>query len=166
MAADAAAPEDRDDGRGTRTGVVIVILAVIVGLILLTKGYDSATSAVAPAGESGSKSTITVTTTTTLVSNPPAAVKVKAVNATNVQGLATKTRERLQAVGYTQVTVGDSPKPQERTTVYFVAGSEGDAQAVAKALGLNADQVLLVPEPPPVDLAGASVLVMAGLDLS
>ena len=145
---------------------MIVILAVIVGLILLTKGYDSGTSAVAPAGESASKSTITVTTTTTLVSNPPAAVKVKAVNATNVQGLATKTRERLQAVGYTQVTVGDSPKPQERTTVYFVAGSEGDAQAVAKALGLNADQVLLVPEPPPVDLAGASVLVMAGLDLS
>ncbi len=145
---------------------MIVILAVIVGLILLTKGYDSGTSAVAPAGESASKSTITVTTTTTLVSNPPAAVKVKVVNATNVQGLATKTRERLQTVGYTQVTVGDSPKPQERTTVYFVAGSEGDAQAVAKALGLNADQVLLVPEPPPVDLAGASVLVMAGLDLS
>ena len=72
----------------------------------------------------------------------------------------------MQAVGYTQVSVGDSPKPQERTTIYYVAGSEGDAQAVAKALGLNADQVLLMPEPPPVDLAGASVLVMAGLDLS
>jgi len=166
MADDTAASEDRDEGRGARIGVVIVIVAVIAGLLLLTKGYDTGSSAIEPSSESGAKPTVTVTTSTTLVSNAPAAVKVKAVNATNVQGLATKTRERLQAVGYTQVSVGDSPKPQERTTIYYVAGSEGDAQAVAKALGLNADQVLLIPEPPPVDLAGASVLVMAGLDLS
>lgn len=166
MTADTPAADDRDDGRGTRAGVVIVIVAVLVGLLVLTKGYGSGGSEIVPPSESASKSTVPVTTSTTLVSNSPASVKVKAVNATNVQGLATKTRERLQSVGYTQVTVGDSPKPQERSTVYYAVGSEGDAQAVAKALGLNADQVLLMPEPPPVDLAGASVLVMAGLDLS
>lgn len=166
MTADTSAPDDHDDGRGTRTGVIIVVVAVVLGLILLTKGYGSGSSEIAPPTESSSNTTIVSTTTTTLVGNPPASVKVKAVNATNVQGLATKTRDRLQATGYTQVSVGDSPKPQERTTVYYVAGSEADGQAVAKALGLNADQVLLIPEPPPVDLAGATVLVMAGLDLS
>lgn len=166
MTTDTPAPEDRDSGHGTRTGVIIVAIAVIVGLVLLTKGYDSGRSEVRPPSESSSNTTVVVSTTTTLVSNPPANVKVKAVNATNVQGLATKTRDRLQAAGYTQVSVGDSPKPQEKTTVYYVAGSEADGQAVAKTLGLNSDQVLLLPEPPPVDLAGATVLVMAGLDLS
>lgn len=166
MTADTPAPEDHDDGRGTRTGVIIVVVAVVVGLILLTKGYGSGPSEISPTSESSSQTTVVVSSTTTLPSNPPAGVKVKAVNATNVQGLATKTRERLQVAGYTQVSVGDSPKPQEKTTVYYAPGSEADAQAVARALGLNADQVLQMPEPPPVDLAGATVLVMAGLDLS
>lgn len=160
------APDDQDSGRGTRTGVIIVVVAVIIGLILLTKGYGSSHSEVSPANESSSKTSVVVSTTTTLVANAPASVKVKVVNATNVQGLATKTRDRLQTVGYTQVSVGDSPKPQEKTTVYYTAGSEADGQAVAKALGLNADQVLQMPDPAPAELAGATVLVMAGLDLS
>lgn len=166
MTADAPASDDQEHGHGTRTGVIIVVVAVVVGLILLTKGYGSGQSEVSPGGQSSSNTTVVVSTTTTVVANPPASVKVKVVNATNVQGLATKARDRLQGVGYTQVTVGDSPKPQERTTVYYVAGSQGDGQAVAKALGLNLDQVVQIPEPPPTELVGATVLVMAGLDLS
>ena len=166
MTADTPAPDDYDNGRGTRTGVIIVAVAVLVGLILLTKGYGSGQSEVSPSTENSSKTSVVVTTTTTLVANAPASVKVKVVNATNVAGLATKTRDRLQAAGYTQVAVGDSPKPQEKTTVYYAVGSEADGQAVGKALGLNADQVLQMPEPPPAELAGATVLVMAGLDLS
>lgn len=159
-------PAADDQSHGTRTGVVIVVVAVLLGLILLTKGYGSGSSEISAPGQSSSDTTVVVSTTTTLVANPPASVKVKVVNATNVQGLAVKARDRLQGVGYTQVTVGDSPKPQERTTVYYVAGSQGDGQAVAKALGLNLDQVLQTPEPPPAELVGATVLVMAGLDLS
>ncbi len=166
MTADTPAPDDQDHGHGTRTGVVIVVVAVVLGLILLSKGYSSGRSEISTPGQSPSKTAVVVSTTTTLVGNPPASVKVKVVNATNVQGLATKTRDRLQGVGYTQVTVGDSPKPQERTTVYYVAGSQADGQAVVKALGLNPDQALQIPEPPPAELAGATVLVMAGLDLS
>ena len=166
MTTDTTANDDPEDGRGTRTGVVIVVIAVVLGLILLAKGYDSKQSEVGPSSQSPAKTSIVETTTTTLVGNPPASVKVKAVNATNVQGLATKTRDRLQSVGYTQVTLGDSPKPQERTSVYYATGSEADGRAVARALGLNADQVLQMPDPPPAELAGATVLVMAGLDLS
>jgi len=159
-------PAADDHGHGTRTGVVIVVVAVLLGLILLTKGYSTRPSEISAPGQGLSKNAVTESTTTTLVGNPPASVKVKVVNATNVQGLATKTRDRLQAVGYTQVPVGDSPKPQERTTVYYVAGSQADGQAVVRALGLNLDQALQIPEPPPVELAGATVLVMSGLDLS
>ncbi|CAB4611996.1 MAG: hypothetical protein F2607_07535 [Actinobacteria bacterium] len=165
MTTDTPAPDDQENDRGTRTGVIIVVVAVVLGLILLTKGYGPGQSEVSPAGQSSSKTTVVVSTTTTLAANAPASVKVKVVNTTTVQGLATKTRDRLQTAGYTQVAVGDSPKPQEKTTVYYVAGSEADAQAVAKALGLTADQVLQMPDPPPAELAGATVLVMAGLDL-
>jgi hypothetical protein len=159
-------PAADDQSHGTRTGVVIVVVAVLLGLILLTKGYSSGSSEISAPGQSPSKTAVVESTTTTLVGNPPASVKVKVVNATNVPGLAIKTRDRLQVVGYTQVSVGDSPKPQERTTVYYVAGSQADGQAVVKALGLNADQALQIPEPPPAELAGATVLVMSGLDLS
>jgi hypothetical protein len=160
-----AAPDDQEPDRSTRTGVIIVVVAVVLGLILLTKGYGSGQSEVSSSTESSSKTSVVVTTTTTLVANAPASVKVKVVNTTTIQGLATKTRDRLQAAGYTQVAVGDSPKPQEKTTVYYVAGSEADAQAVAAALGLSADQVLQMPNPPPAELAGVTVLVMAGSDL-
>jgi hypothetical protein len=92
-------------------------------------------------------------------------VKVRVVNTTTISGLAANTRQRLQTAGYTQVAVGDTPNPQEKSAVYYVAGSEGDAQAVATALGLAPEQVLAMPNPPPAELAGATVLVMAGADL-
>jgi hypothetical protein len=159
------APDDQQSDHGTRTGVIIVVIAVVVGLILLTKGYGSGQSEVSPAGQSSSNTTVVVSTTTTLVANAPASVKVKVVNTTTIPGLATNTRQRLQTAGYTQVAVGDTPNPQEKTTFYFVAGSEGDAQAVATVLGLAPEQVLAMPNPPPAELAGATVLVMAGADL-
>lgn len=166
MTTDTPAPEDQHNDHGTRTGVIIVVIAVVVGLILLTKGYGSVQSEVSPAGQSSSNTTVVVSTTTTLAVNAPASVKVKVVNTTTVQGLATNTRQRLQTVGYTQVAVGDTPNPQEKTAVYYLPGSEGDGQAVATALGLAPEQVLAMPNPPPAELAGATVLVMAGLDLS
>ena len=165
MTTDTPATDDQQNDHGTRTGVIIVVIAVVVGLILLTKGYGSGQSEVSPGGQSSSNTTVVVSTTTTLAVNAPASVKVKVVNTTTIPGLATNTRQRLQTAGYTQVTVGDTPNPQEKTTVYYVAGSEGDGQAVATALGLAPEQVLAMPNPPPAELAGATVLVMAGADL-
>ncbi len=165
MTTDTPATDDQQNDHGTRTGVIIVVIAVVVGLILLTKGYGSGQSEVSPGGQSSSNTTVVVSTTTTLAVNAPASVKVKVVNTTTIPGLATNTRQRLQTAGYTQVAVGDTPNPQEKTTVYYAAGSEGDGQAVATALGLAPEQVLAMPNPPPAELAGATVLVMAGGDL-
>ena len=166
MTADAPAPDDLDEGRRARTGVIIVVVAVVIGVLVLAKGYGPGTSAISNPGGGAGATTIVQTTTTTVVANAPAIVKVKVVNAANVENLATKTRERLQAAGYTQVAVGDATKTQVQTTIYYQPGSQGDAQAIAKVLGFNADQVLQMPAPPPAELAGATVLVMAGTDLS
>jgi hypothetical protein len=88
------------------------------------------------------------------------------VNATSTQGLATKVRDILQSRGYTQVALGDAPTPQLTTDIFYTAGAQADAQAVARALGLNASVVKPMPEPPPVSPGDATVLVMAGVDLT
>lgn len=163
MTAETPGPAGPD--RVSRAGVVIVVVAVIIGLILLTKGYGAHESEVDGAGSSTPKTTVVQTSTTTIVGNPPASVKVKVVNATNTVGLATRTRDMLQVRGYTQVSVGDSPTAQERTTILYTPGAEADAQNVAKALGLDASAVQPMPEPPPVSPGDATVLVMAGLDI-
>ncbi|MEX1218650.1 MAG: LytR C-terminal domain-containing protein [Acidimicrobiales bacterium] len=166
MATDTPASDDLDEGRRARNGVIIVVAAVVVGLLLLTKGYGSGSPEISERTDGGASAAIVVeTTTTTLLTNPPASVKVKVVNAANIQNLATKTRERLQVAGYTEVLVGDASQVQDRTTIYYQPGAQGDAQAVAAVLGFNADQVLQMTAPPPAELAGATVLVMAGTDL-
>jgi hypothetical protein len=152
--------------RGNGAGIVVVVLAVVIGLIVLTKGYGSARSEVGPPTTSKATTTVIESTTTTIAGNPPAEVKVKAVNATSTQGLATKTRDMLQARGYTQVAVGDAPTPQLSSEVFYTAGAQADAQNVARALGLNLDVVKPMPEPPPVSPGDATVLVMAGVDLT
>jgi hypothetical protein len=49
--------------------------------------------------------------------------------------------------------------------VLYAEGAQGDAEAVAAALGLGTAAVQAMPNPPPVTLDGAVVLVLAGPDL-
>jgi hypothetical protein len=158
-------PDPPASSRGKRAGVVVVLLAV-VALIVLTKGYGDARSEVGPASTTKTTTSVVESTTTTLAGNLPADVKVKVVNATSTQGLATKTRDTLQSRGYTQVALGDAPTPQLSSEIFYMAGAQADAQAVARALGLDPAAVKPMPEPPPVSPGDATVLVMAGVDLT
>ena len=164
MAAAAPAP-----GRENAVGIALIVGAVLIGLLLLVKGYDSEGGVVA---ESTSVETTTTTvpvetTTTTLPSKAPAEVVVKVANASGnpANGLAGKTRTTLQGKGYTQISVTDAPSAVTSTQVLYVAGAQGDAQAVATALGLSVDAVQPMTTPPPVALGEATVLVLAGPDL-
>ena len=157
--------ESREAARASRTGIAIVVVAVLIAIVVLAKGYGSAHSEVS-SGSASKATTTTIVTTTTLASKPPADVKVKVVNATNTQGLAGKVRDTLQGRGYTQIALGDSTTKQLQTDVFYVAGSQAEAQAVARALGVGAANVRPMPEPPPVSPGDATVLVMAGVDLA
>ena len=46
------------------------------------------------------------------------------------------------------------------------AGYEADAAALAAAIGVPAESVTAMPDPPPLDLTGAQILVMLGPDLA
>lgn len=166
----AAAPAPAS-GRDNAVGIALIVGAVLIGLLLLVKGYDSEGGVVA-AKPSATVSTTTTapaetTTTTTLPSKAPAEVVVKVANASGTpsNGLAGKTRTTLQGKGYTQISLTDAPSAVTKTQVLYVEGSQGEAQAVATALGLPVDAVQPMTSPPPVSLGTATVLVLAGPDL-
>ena len=155
-----------DEDRASRSGIAIVIVAVVVALIVLGKGYGPFRSEVSTGSDTPRTTTTIATTVTTLASKPPAEVKVKVVNATSTQGLAGKVRDTLNGRGYTQVTLGDASNKQLQSDVYYLPGSEPEAQAVARALGVNAANVRPMPDPPPVSPGDATVMVLAGVDLA
>lgn len=161
---DDAAPHDAS--RTSRSGIVIVVVAVVIALLVLGRGYGSARTEVDGNTASPQATTTIVTTTTTLPGRPPAEVKVKSVNATTTAGLAGKVRDMLNAKGYTQVALGDATTKQVQSDVFYLPGYEGDAQAVAAALGITAANVRPMPDPPPVSPGDATVMVMAGSDLA
>jgi hypothetical protein len=161
-------------GRSDALGIALIVGAVLIGLLFLVKGYDAESGVVAQDDKASSQSTTTTTapveqtTTTTLLTNPPAQVQVKVANASGTpsNGLASKTRTTLQGKGYTQISITDAPSAVTATQVLYVAGSEGDAQAVAAALGLPATAVQPMTNPAPVTLGSSTVLVLAGPDLA
>ena len=157
-------------GRDNAVGLALIVGAVLIGLFLLVKGYDTEGGVVAEDKVSTETTTTTApvesTTTTTVAAKPPADVVVKVANASGQSGVASSTRTTLQGKGYTQVSVGDAPSIVTSTQVLYVEGAQADAQAVAAALGVDAAAVAPMPAPPPVALGDAIVLVLAGPDLA
>jgi LytR cell envelope-related transcriptional attenuator len=163
----------RSAGANALRGAGLLVVAVVLGVILLNR-TDSGNPFDQPvvAGSSrGSHTTTTValpveTTTTTAPLRPPAQVKVLAANGTSVKGLAGQVKDKLTAAGYNALAPTDtSAKPVVASAVYFTAGFDHEAAAVAVLLGLPATAVKPMPAPPPVAaLQGANVLVVIGQD--
>ncbi len=167
MAPDAPGPAR--GGRDDLVGIVLIVVAVLIGILLLVKGYDEEGGVVAtsePSGEVSSTTTTEPVLPTTLPSNAPADVSVLIANASGIGGAAGATQETLNAAGYTTTRTANAPSVVPSTQVLYVEGSQGDAQAVATALELDATVVQPMPEPVPLALEGATVLVLVGPDLS
>jgi hypothetical protein len=169
-------PPDTEDPRARTLGIVVIVVAVLIGVVLLAKGFSQEDGLVSTAAPANDRTTTTTsatcgglappddeTTTTTAAANPPANVTVLVANGSGKTGVAGTNAEKLKTAGYTKVDTANAPTTA-KTAVYFATGAEADAQAVAKALGLDPSVVGAMPASPPVDLAGASVLVVVGSD--
>ena len=91
-------------GRDNAVGIALIVGAVLIGLFLLVKGYDSEGGVVAEDKVSTETTTTTApvestTTTTTVAAKPPAEVVVKVANASGQSGVASSTRTTLQGEG-------------------------------------------------------------------
>lgn len=169
-----ASPADGDDTRPNVTGLVLIGAAVLIGLVLLAKGFSQEGSLVSTAGpEDGRETTTTAAgpaavpqevTTTTTSAVDPATVSVLVANATGGAGVAGTNASKLQAAGYSKTdTANAGTRPT--SVVYFTPGADAAGQAVAAVLGIPATSVQALPSPPPLDTRGASVVVLIGTDL-
>lgn len=162
----------------TFLGAALIGLAVILGLVLLVKGFTDEGGPVAADDPTVTESTVpsvdrdaapTVpeeTTTTTLAARDPASVSVLVANGSGVSGVAGQTADALEGAGYTIVDTANA-SPVSATQVLYVGEAEPDAAAIAAVLGLGPEAVAPMPDPPPVpDLAGADVVVIVGPDLA
>jgi hypothetical protein len=158
----------------TIKSLTLVGIAVLIGLGILSAGYDSSTvdfSTSSPTATPDPVETPTPVPEPTVDTGltPPASVTVLVVNATGVEGLAGTISDQLETgSGYTMLPPTNAVEGTSGATsvVYYASGSDTAARGVASALGLDPNGVLPIPDPPPVaDVTGADVLVLAGDDL-
>jgi hypothetical protein len=165
-------------------GAVLVVVAVVLGLFLLRNGLDTSEAVSTDPGDQSSDSdagdggdegggdegTDGTTSSTTPEARDPSEVPTVVLNDSGVSGAAGKYSEALAAAGY-QLTnpdganadaEGDAPT----TVIYYVAGFEAEAAAAAEAIGAPDLVPELLPAAPPGPIAGASVVVVIGLDLA
>jgi LytR cell envelope-related transcriptional attenuator len=160
-------------------GIVLLAAAVVLGLFLLRALDDSSTSddiaattGTTAANGEGTDTTAAEdggdTTTTAAPLRQPAEIVVRVANVSGVSGAAGAKTEQLAAAGYQTVeaTNGLEGQQLDATQVLFVDGFEGEAGALAEALGAPADGVAAMPAQPPADPGGAQLVVMLGTDLA
>jgi LytR cell envelope-related transcriptional attenuator len=161
-------------------GIVLIAAAVVLGLFLLRALEDSGPSdavATAPTettaadGETTDSTTADdggETTTTAAPVRQPAEIVVRVANVSGVEGAAGDRTQQLTTAGYQTVEPTNGPEGQQldATQVLFVDGFEGEAQALAEALGAPAEGVTAMPAQPPVDPGGAQLVVLLGTDLA
>lgn len=177
------APGGGGGGRGalptgdqqTTLGALLIGLAVVIGLVLLVKGFgdeggggevvqqgptaDDIDRDAAPTVDPSEQ------TTTTVRLRPNEQVTVLVANASGATGAAGRVAEVLTADGYTIVGTSNAPATSSDQVLYS-GDLQAEAEALAEALGLDADVVGELPDPPPLDVKGAQVLVMVGPNLA
>lgn len=159
-------------------GLILVVVAVVLGAILLAAGgrvgFDADDNAV-DIGENGADGSAadgsaTTETTETTEAPPstvaPAEVSVVAANGAGIGGLAGRTSEFLATQGYSNVTATDAVSDVSSTVVYFAEGFEPNAAAVATLFSLPAEQVQPLPAEPVAgeQPEGTAVVVVLGPD--
>jgi hypothetical protein len=179
--------------KAARAAVVLVVFAVAVAILVAvgtrstptTSSSALTTSTTAAAGGSttttaaagGATSSTTTSTTsshshghgaaTTTTTVPHASVSVVVANATSTNGLAAHYSTVIGGGGWKMGTPIDASTMQATSTVYYAAGQQAAAQAIATAIGVKPTQVQpLTTAAPVAGVTGTDVVVVVGQDLA
>jgi hypothetical protein len=169
--------------RAALKGAGLLLVAVVLGIVLLAAADKSdpfqavkagntnpTTPTTLPVGSTTTTSGVANTTTSVAAARPPAQVKVLVANGTTVKGRAGFVSQIARRAGFNTLQPADIAKvdkPVHKSAVYYRAGYEAEAKAVAAALGLPPTAVLPIPATLPVasQLApSANVIVVIGTD--
>lgn len=149
-------------------GAILIFVALVLGVVLLTKGTDVDTASTSPGGddatapvgddggdESGDEggddnggdtsatsapdSTATTATTEPAEARPPEEVTVLVANASGLAGAAGLLGEQLSAEGYLIAEPDNAKTPADGTVIHYIDGFEAEARALAEVLGVDLD---------------------------
>ena len=147
-----------------RAGVVLIVFVVATVLLLGVVHTKSVSSAEVATTTTATASTHPTTTTTT---TPPGRVPVLVANASGVTGAAAAVSNELQPGGWNLLPPVNATARVSTSVVYYVAGFEAQAHAIATQLHLPASSVSPSTTADPVTTIGtAEVLVVVGPDLA
>lgn len=161
----------------TLRGALLIAVAVVVGVVLLGKGFDTGflpTTSDTPSEQAADddevdggaeESTTTTSPPTTHAANQ---VRVIVLNGGGPTGAANASTTTLGTTGYTTLEAGNSDPPVPATVVYFTPEYQADAKAVATSLGITAEPQPMPATPPPgAPPAGeVDVVVILGPDFT
>ena len=163
----------RSTGNAAARGVMLIAVAVLIGVVLLSKGFDGSSSAAdvptspttsadpgttappddstdAPATttDAGETPGTTAAVVVPAVTRPAGEVKVVVANGTGVSGAAGAAKDELTAVGYVAEAKNAVTVPTELSAVYYIDGYEEEAKAVASTMGGTAALLRVAPADP------------------
>jgi hypothetical protein len=165
-------------GAANLRGGLLIAVAVIVGVVLLGKGFDTGVvgssggdpSDEVATGDDGAGSTdegggADGTTTTTPVTHPVAEVRVQVLNSTGPSGSAGTATTTISAQGYVTLDPDNATDRNATATAIFAQpGYEADAAAIAAVVGITA-AVQPMPAPPPAPAPiDANIVIVLGPD--
>jgi hypothetical protein len=171
----------RSAGNAGLRGIVLLVLAVAIGAVLLNRATSGPstlntvsagpTTTAKPKPKKGHTTTTTLppaTTTTTSALRAPQTIKVLVANATTVKGQAGRYTNVVHTLGYNALAAVDATiRGLPHSVLYYGPGLNGEAALLGSKLGIPASSVLPLPATPPVvNLGGANLLVVVGLDLA
>src|SRR3954468_1070204 len=161
----------RSAAGSTARGVVLLVIALGLGILLLQSTDRSptltTTQAATPTTVPPTTAPPAPTTTTLPPAHDPKTVKVLAANGSTVNGLALKTKDKVAAAGYDALSPVTATQKVTATQIWYAAGYQPDALAIAALLGLPPTAVAPIPAKVPVPGGTtAHVVVLAGPDLS
>jgi len=148
--------------------LIVFIIATAVSLRYVhpatpSSSAASATTATTRAGTGTTAPAGHPTTTTT----PPSKVPVVVANGSNVSGAAGSISTELQAAGWQILPAENATSNVSASVVYYVAGLQPSAAAIAKFLGIPTSGVQPLTSAAPVGAVGtAQVVVVVGPDVA
>ena len=158
------------NGSAAPRGIILIVVASVLGILLLWKGIDGPTSDVAGPSSNSSTTTVaeadsdegeggegeigesdllditgdpTTTTTTTLFPpTPPAEVQVLVANGSGISGGAGTVTDLLIPQGYTTLPAANAI-PTDVTGIYFRTGMSQEARIIQEQLAPDYPNVLM-----------------------
>jgi hypothetical protein len=157
-------------------GIALILVAVVLGVVLLrstdhTPSFTASSTgdkvAATPTTEApASSGTSTSTTAAAAAAHDPSKVTILVANGSTVKGAAGKVAQSLATSNFVLKPSTNTKTPSSSSVVYFAAGYEADAKAVARLLTPQPAVQAMPATLPVADLAGANVLVIVAADLA